>query len=117
MVQTITIRSDNSYEINTGSITVDQSVDILSVDLSAKITSIISSMLSSGIVEVHSEKDTWRQFEHVRSASGVDQNDFGTIISAADFDWIMSEVANAIAEAEAAAAAAAQAEDPAPEIL
>ena len=116
MVQTITIRSDNSYDINTGSVSVDQSIDIFSADLSAKITSIISSMLSDGIVEVHSERDTWRQFEHARSASGVDGNDIGTIISVADFDWIISEVANAIAEAEAAAAAA-QPEDPAPEIL
>jgi len=117
MVQTITIRSDNSYDINTGSNSIDQSFDSFSVDLSSKITGVVNSMLSDGIFEVHSEKDTWRQFEHVRSASGVDANDFGTVISSADFDWIMSEVDTVIAEAEAAAQAAAQTEDPDPEVL
>lgn len=104
MLQTITIRSDNSYEVNTGSRVYDQIIDSLSADLSAKITSIVNSMLSDGIVEVHSEKDTWREFEHVRSASGVDVNDFGTVISSADFDWIVSTVDSIIADIEERAA-------------
>lgn len=104
MLQTITIRSDNSYEINTGLRATDQIIDSISADLSAKITSIVNSMLSDGIVEVHSEKDTWREFEHVRSASGVDVNDFGTIISSADFDWIVSTVDSIIDDIEARAA-------------
>jgi len=104
MLQTITIRSDNSYEINTGSRATDQIIDSISADLSAKITSIVNSMLSDGIVEVHSEKDTWREFEHVRSASGVDVNDFGTIISSADFDWIVSTVDSIFDDIEARAA-------------
>lgn len=112
MVQTITVRSDNSYEINTGSVSVDQSIDSFSAELSAKITSIISSMLSDGITEVHSEKDTWRQFEHARNASGVDSNDFGTVISSADFDWIVSTVDSVVAEMNAPSGDENPAEEP-----
>lgn len=113
MVQTITIRSDGSYDINTGQVAVDQSIDIFSADLSAKITGIVNTMLSDGIVEIHSEKDTWRQFEHARTSIEVDAYDFGTKISASDFDWIIAEVKTAVEQAELEA----NEQDPEPEVI
>jgi len=105
MVQTLTVWSSGTAEINTGT-------NFLSCDgvpfteaLQAKLDTIESTVSAAGVSQLHVEKDTFREFEHAVTAGEVAANDFGTTVSSADFDWIMQHVDSEIA-AQAAAAEA-----------
>ena len=89
MVQTLTVWSSGTAEINTGT-------NFLSCDgvpfteaLQAKLDTIESTVSAAGVSQLHVEKDTFREFEHAVTAGEVAANDFGTTVSSADFDWIM----------------------------
>lgn len=109
MVQTITARADGSVDVNTGTNFIfGDGVDI-SGDLQTKFDEIVATLTSVGGSELHVEKDTFRQFEHIIVAGEVFDNAFGTTISSVDFDWIMNHINTVTAEQEAAELAAAQA--------
>jgi len=112
MVQTLTVWSNGTAEINTGT-------DFLLCDgvpftesLQAKLDAIESTISAAGISQLHVEKDTFREFEHAVTAGKVAANGFGTTVSSSDFDWIMqhvdAEIAAQAAAAEAAAVAGAE---------
>jgi hypothetical protein len=104
MVQTLTINSDGTAEINTGKRVLISSDAILSDDIQAKLEAIEAVIGAAGISQLHAERNTFNEFEHAISGGSVTSNPFGTIVSAFDFDSLMQQVD---AEAEAAAAAAA----------
>lgn len=108
MVQTITARADGSVDINTGKNFVSDGLSI-SNDLQTKLDEVVAALNASGGSEVHVEKDTFRQFEHIVIAGEVSDNDFGTTVSSADFDWIMNHIDTVISEQEAEQLAAIQA--------
>jgi hypothetical protein len=111
MVQTLTAWSSGVTEINTGANFLLCNGIPFTDALQTKLDAIGSTISAAGISQIHAEKDVFRQFEHVVSAGQVAENDFGTIVSSADFDWIMQHVdAEITAQVEAAAAAAAAAE-------
>lgn len=107
MVQTITARADGSVDVNTGTNFISGDGVDISNDLQTKFDAIVTALMASGGSELHAEKDTFREFEHIVTAGEVSNNSFGTTISSADFDWIMSHIDTVIAEQEAAAAALA----------
>lgn len=124
MVQTITLKADSSFVVNTG-INATSGDDIsISIELQEKLNSISAALSSLGASEIHSEKDEFRQFEHVNIAGKISENSFGTVVSVSDFEWIMLQIDEtyeaiaaaiaeearlaAIAEEEAAAAAATE---------
>jgi hypothetical protein len=109
MVQTLTVWSNGAAEINTGTNSLRCDGVPLTAALQAKLDAIESAISAAGISQLHAEKDTFREFEHVVIAGEVAANDFGTTVSVADFDWIMQHVDAELA-AQAAAAAAAEAE-------
>jgi len=102
MVQTLTVWSNGIAEINTGTGTLRLDGVASIGDLQVKLDAIESTISAAGISQLHVEKDTFRQFEHVITAGTVALNDFGTTVSSADFDLIMQ-----YADAEIAAEAAA----------
>jgi hypothetical protein len=108
MVQTINIRANGNVEINTGSATVGLDF-AYPQEISQRLDGIISVISAQGISELHCEKDTFRAFEHAVKGGSVTANDFGTTVSAEDFDLIMGSII-AQMDAESAAAAAAEAE-------
>ena len=111
MVQTITAWADGSVDVNTGTnLTFGDGVDI-SNDLQTKFDAIVAALMASGGSELHVEKDTFRQFEHIVTAGEVSDNPFGTTVSSADFDWIMNHIDTVIAEQEAAELATIQEEE------
>ena len=110
MVQTITARSDGSVDVNTGTYCVLGDGSSISSELQTKFDQIVSALASVGGSELHSEKDSFREFEHIVKAAEVTENSFGTTISASDFDWIMNHVDTVAAEQEAIALATLLAE-------
>jgi len=102
MVQTITIKSDGSVSVNTGSNFVQSDAFDLSIELQNKFDQIVSSVMSLGASELHSEKDQYREFEHIVVAGLVSKMNFGSTVSADDFEWIMSTIDTVIAEEKAA---------------
>jgi hypothetical protein len=111
MVQTLTVWSNGTAEINTGTNFLLCDGVPFTDALQAKLDAIESAISAAGISQLHAEKDTFREFEHAITAGEVAANDFGNTVSAADFDWIMQHVDDEIA-AQAAAAEAAEAETP-----
>ena len=92
MVQTITTFSDGTFSVNTGNDSSDLLDFVMSEGLQEKVNQISSALSAVGGSELHAEKDTFRQFEHIIVEGNVVGNDFGTTISEADFDWIISAV-------------------------
>lgn len=113
MVQTITAHSDGSVDVNTGTNNVLGDGVSISNDLQEKFNQIVAALVASGNSELHVEKDTFRQFEHIVTGGEVANHPFGTTISSEDFDWIMGHIDTVIADqisqviAEAAATEAA----------
>ena len=105
MVQTLTVWSSGTAEINTGTNFLLCDGVPFTDALQVKLDAIESTISTSGISQLHVEKDTFREFEHAVTAGYVAANDFGTTVSSADFDWIMQHVDAEIA-AQAAAAEA-----------
>jgi hypothetical protein len=105
MVQTLTVWSSGTAEINTGTNSIRCDSVPFTEALQAKLDAIESTISATGISQLHVEKDTFREFEHAVTAGEVAANDFGTTVSSADFDWIMQHVDSEIA-AQAAAAEA-----------
>lgn len=101
MVQTLTIWSNGTAEINTGANFLLCDGVPFTEALQSKLDAIESTISAAGISQLHVEKDTFREFEHAITAGEVSPNDFGATVSSADFDWIMQHV-----EAELAAQAA-----------
>jgi hypothetical protein len=92
MVQTLTVWSNGTAEINTGTNFLQCDGVPSAAALQDKLDAIESTISAAGISQLHVEKDTFRQFEHAVSASGVAANEFGATVSAADFNWIMEHV-------------------------
>jgi hypothetical protein len=97
MVQTLTVWSNGTAEINTGTNFLLCDGVPFTDALQAKLDAIESAISAAGISQLHAEKDTFRQFEHAVAAGEVAANDFGTTVSVADFDWIMQHVDDEIA--------------------
>lgn len=111
MTEVLNLKSDGSFEIQTVSNSFNSTEYVLPADLQVLIDKVSASLLNIGGSEIHVERDTWRQFEHVVVAGEVSANDFGTTVSDADFNQIMALSDQLVADAEAdAAAAAAEAE-------
>jgi hypothetical protein len=92
MTQTITVRKDGWYHVNTGlkeGILPEYPTNI-SASLKVRLQNVAAALQTSGLVEVHSEKGEWRQFEHVVSPAGVEEKIFGSTISPEDFDDIIA---------------------------
>jgi hypothetical protein len=92
MVQTLTVRSNGTAEINTGNYVHVQGEIILTQELQSKIEDIEAEILAEGISEIHVERDTFREFEHAVKANEVLNMPFGSTVSVEDFDWIMQHV-------------------------
>ena len=111
MTEVLNVKSDGSLEIQTASNSFNGGEYVLPADLQALIDQVSASLSDVGGSEIHVERDTWRQFEHLVVAGEVLANDFGTTVSDADFSQIMTLSDQLVADAEAdAAAAAAEAE-------
>ena len=106
MVQTLTLWSNGYAEINTGENFLPCDGTPFTGSLQEKLDAIEASITASGASQIHVEKDNFRQFEHVVAAGLVSNNDFGTTVSSADFDWIMQHIDNELSARAAAAAAA-----------
>lgn len=109
MVQTLTMWSNGTAEINTGSNFLLCNGISFTTALQAKLEEIEATFSAEGVSQLHAEKDTFRQFEHVVVAGEVTPHEFGTTVSDVDFNWIMQHVDAEVAAAEVAAAAAAAA--------
>jgi hypothetical protein len=105
MVQTLTVWSNGTEEINTGTNFLLCDGVPFTDALQAKLDAIESAISAAGISQLHAERDTFREFEHAVTAGEVAANDFGTTVSVADFEWIMQHIDAEIA-AQAAAAEA-----------
>jgi hypothetical protein len=92
MVQTLTVRSNGTAEINTGNWVHVQGEIILTQELQNRIEAIEAEISSAGISELHVERDTFREFEHAVKAGEVLGLPFGSTVSVEDFDWIMQHV-------------------------
>jgi hypothetical protein len=92
MVQTLTVRSNGTAEINTGSNIHVYGEDVLTPELRGKIEAIEAEISAEGISELHVERDTFREFEHAVKAGEVLNQPFGSTVSVKDFDWIMQHV-------------------------
>lgn len=119
MVQTLTVRTDETVEINTGKNAFQHEAFPFTDALEEKLNQIKAVLASEGASQLHAEKDTFRQFEHINVAGEVLVRKFGATVSASDFDWIMQHVdaeieARELAEQQAAleAQAAAVTEPP-----
>jgi hypothetical protein len=109
MVQTITAWANGSVNVNTGTNAIEGDGVHISNDLQTKFDAVVAALMALGGSEIHVEKDTFRQFEHVVIAGEVFDNPFGATVSSADFDWIMNHIDTVLAEQEAAQLAAIQA--------
>lgn len=116
MVKTLTVRSNGTFEINTGLNVLAYSDEFLTPSIDSKIESIVNSISADGASEVHLEKDDFRRFEHLVVAGHVSSFDFGTVISEVEFDALMVEADEAVV-AFLAEQEAVKPEDPAPEII
>jgi hypothetical protein len=105
MVQTLTVWSNGTAEINTGANSMLCDGVPFTDALQGKLEAIESAISAAGISQLHVEKDTFREFEHAVTAGEVAANDFGTTVSSADFDWIMQHVDGEVAARAAAAEA------------
>jgi hypothetical protein len=92
MVQTLTVRTNGTAEINTGSNIHIYGEDVLTQELQNKIEAIEAEISAEGISELHVERDTFREFEHAVKAGEVLSQPFGATVSVEDFDWIMQHV-------------------------
>jgi hypothetical protein len=92
MVQTLTVRSNGTAEINTGSNIHIYGDDVLTPELRNKIEAIEAEISAEGISELHVERDTFREFEHAVKADEVLSRPFGSTVSVEDFDWIIQHV-------------------------
>ena len=92
MVQTLTVRSNGTAEINTGNWVHVQGEIILTQELQNRIEAIEAEISSAGISELHVERDTFREFEHAVKAGEVLSRPFGSTVSVEDFDWIIQHV-------------------------
>jgi hypothetical protein len=95
MVQTLTVWSNGIVEINTGTNFHLCDGSPFSPDLDAKIDEIQTKISADGVSQLHVERDTFRQFEHIVKAGKVYAGDFGETVSPLDFDWIMQHVDDA----------------------
>lgn len=103
MVQTINMKSDGIAEICGDGFrvsTVEHAT--LSDGLQSKVDSLYSALSSAGASEIHIEKDTWRQFEHLIVAGEVLNNEFGTTFSSSDFDDTLNLASSFASEVESA---------------
>jgi len=105
MVQTITIFFDETFQINTGINFIDETNLPFTDEVDAKISVLQSAVAALGASQVHAEKDTFRQFEHVIIGGEVSGAAFGNTISSDDFAWIIQSVDEEIAARKAAAEA------------
>jgi hypothetical protein len=71
MVQTLTVWSNGISEINTGTNFLLCNGIPFTTALQDKLDSIESTISAAGISQLHVEKDTFREFEHVVSAAGT----------------------------------------------
>ena len=117
MTKTITAFSDGSVNVNTGKYFVHGDGVDISSQLQSKFDQIVVAIGALGCSELHSEKDDYRQFEHAVFAGSVQANDFGSVISASDFDWIMSHIDEELDAAEAARILAEQQAASEPEVV
>lgn len=92
MVQTLTVWSNGTAEINTGANFLLCDGILFTDALQSKLDAIESAIFAAGISQLHVEKDTFRQFEHAVSGGEVAANDFGSTVSPEDFSWIMQHV-------------------------
>jgi len=92
MVQTLTVRSNSTVEINTGSSIYIYDGTVLTQELQDRLDAIESEISAEGISELHVERDTFREFEHVVKAGEVSSRAFGSTVSVENFDWIMGHV-------------------------
>jgi hypothetical protein len=92
MVQTLTVRSNGTSEINTGNYSHAHGDTPLTQQLQDKIEAIEAAISAEGIFELHAERDTFREFEHAVKAGEVLNQPFGSTVSVEDFDWIMQHV-------------------------
>jgi hypothetical protein len=92
MVQTLTVRSNGTAEINTGNWVHVQGDMILTQELQNKLEAIEAEISAEGISELHVERDTFREFEHAVKAGEVLNQPFGSTVSVEDFDWIMGHI-------------------------
>jgi hypothetical protein len=92
MVQTLTVWSNGTAEINTGTNFLLCNGVPFTDALRAKLDAIESAISAAGISQLHVEKDTFREFEHAVAAGEVAANEFGSTVSSTDFDWIMQHV-------------------------
>jgi hypothetical protein len=92
MVQTLTVWSNGTAEINTGTNFLPCDGVPFTDALQDKLDAIESAISSAGISQLHVEKDTFREFEHAVSAGVVSVAEFGSTVSSVDFDWIMQHV-------------------------
>jgi hypothetical protein len=97
MVQTLTVWSNGTAEINTGTNSLRCDGFPFTKALQAKLNVIESTISAAGISQLHAERDTFREFEHAITAGEVAANEFGTTVSVADFEWIMQHVDDEIA--------------------
>jgi hypothetical protein len=93
MVQVVTVRADNWYcvTVASGHSLLPEFPSSVSPELKEKLTAISHSIAAAGLLEIHAEKHDWRQFEHAVTASGVTEQDFGTVITSSDFDFVMAK--------------------------
>jgi hypothetical protein len=92
MVQTLTVWSSGTAEINTGTNFLLCDGLPFSDALQTKLNAIEAAISIAGISQLHVEKDTFRQFEHAVKGGEVSDLQFGSTVSVADFDWIMQHV-------------------------
>lgn len=105
MLKTLTVWSNGTKEINTGANFLKFDGVAFTDALEEKMSAIGSTIAAAGISQLHAEKDTSRQFEHLLLGGEVLANEFGTTLSLDDFDWIMHHVDAEIAAQEAEAEA------------
>jgi len=121
MVQTLTVWSNGTAEINTGTNSLRCDGFPFTKALQAKLNVIESTISAAGISQLHAERDTFREFEHAITAGEVAANEFGTTVSVADFEWIMQhvddEIAAQVVDDEAAAQVVVSEELSQPEII
>ena len=104
MTQTINMKSNDVVEISGDGIFVaNVEHATLPAELQSKVDSLHSALSAAGASEIHIEKDTWREFEHLIVAGEVFNNEFGTTFSSADFDATMSLASSFISDLNAQA--------------
>jgi hypothetical protein len=92
MVQTLTVRLNGTAEINTGANLHIHGETALTQELQYKLEAIEAAISDEGASELHVERDTFREFEHMVKAGKVHLRPFGSTVSVEDFDWVMAHV-------------------------